>query len=841
MAEPHPPTVEPQPRVPETYPRPYTPLVALQTRLLLGGEALNSSNTTLSEVTAEQLHSVSEPTYTLLHTASLGERKTHWQGREDGVFSEQKQAWIQHTTSLFQKEQTQQFFQSTQGRTWGGVLGDLGIIPNTFTHETAQQLYDTYLQKGQEGEESGIQKFVKKVLDTHKNQDGTINHTKLQEDLSAIEWTANIFGNNSAAIISQLIDAEATRQAQPDQILHQANQQETHANQETTRVNNLTLRERQLLIFLTGGPLPLIQGQQRVEAEERAEEEQQATTATFDIDQDVSSDVLLQTTIYSKEKDQRVAAFENAWKERWEDPKRLYFQTKKEESPFSKYSSRGWKIHLAFEKGKEEDMTKFLYTSGLYFKVEGQVGTYFNGTNASGATIYIGSYDNMMTISEYIEQNMGQFLVDGRPITLGGKVVNVGSGSDIEVRPRITARFDVQKSPFGVMGGNGKYSEYGIGTWTGFGGMPLLSKYAMEEVKIEDSWNSLTSDQRKVAFERLKQMYDESKAEAIKDFGEEFLLGKKQETSITPEANEQAIIEGRGFDEIERVGWPAYREALTKTSYSQMFDYQMQEIERLRQEAQQYPQTSTPEQILQQNIQVRDRVTNLRQQLKQDYARSKDLPFYCFDGTNSKFVARGKNQGGMSGPLTRIYLGVATRHAPEAFASLLQALQDEEATDIDFVINLDNFYPEPLNTGVEENSLIIYIPQKNIAVMEKVAKAIRRAKQTNPAPWEMSPEEKAELKQWMTHGFKIPLDNTTAFVEMDNERSYDTGARVEIGNEFHPNYNFTRIPIADRMQTIAAGLKRYTPDRPGIFTSTDYDIKKRRKYMPGLLFEESTP
>lgn len=229
----------------------------------------------------------------------------------------------------------------------------------------------------------------------------------------------------------------------------------------------------------------------------------------------------------------RVQLFEKAWQQRW---KNGYFQTKKEESPFSEYSSRGWKIHIAFRKGKEKEVAQFLFVKELCFKLQSTGGTYFNERKTSGATIYIGSWDNMQEIAGIIEENLGELLEDGRTIKVGDKTVNVGTGSDIEVRPKIAARFDVAKTKFGWLSGNKpyKYAEAGIFVWQDrFGGIPILERYSGEVAKIIWGGYKLPPEQQKKYFKenkenymRLNAIYQESAWELIKDFGRKFVFGK---------------------------------------------------------------------------------------------------------------------------------------------------------------------------------------------------------------------------------------------------------------------------------------------------------------------------
>lgn len=145
--------------------------------------------------------------------------------------------------------------------------------------------------------------------------------------------------------------------------------------------------------------------------------------------------------------------FEVEWNKQWDVSKfKRVFKNKKETSIFSRYSSRGWKVHLTIKLGAEKEVAKFLYEHGLHFKVEAGSGTYFVGNLSSGATIYIGSYDNMMTVAEIILHSfIAQFLI---PVTsyysAGNRRIAKGSGSDIEIKPNIMARFDVIKSRYGL-------------------------------------------------------------------------------------------------------------------------------------------------------------------------------------------------------------------------------------------------------------------------------------------------------------------------------------------------------------------------------------------------------
>lgn len=140
-------------------------------------------------------------------------------------------------------------------------------------------------------------------------------------------------------------------------------------------------------------------------------------------------------------------------------------------------------------------------------------------------------------------RNIGEFLRDGATVKVGDKEIRIGSGSDIEILPKITARFDVAKTKFGWIGDKEeqekrkklgpreyKYSEYGLPSWSGLGGIPILSKYSREESETTNTkrWNKASEAERRKYLERMKAIYEESKKELIKDFGAEFLLGKQK-------------------------------------------------------------------------------------------------------------------------------------------------------------------------------------------------------------------------------------------------------------------------------------------------------------------------
>ena len=243
------------------------------------------------------------------------------------------------------------------------------------------------------------------------------------------------------------------------------------------------------------------------------------------------TDRLLKETVFATPEviAERGVAFDEQWPERWrQDRIKTIFQSERSESPFAKYSSQGWKIHIAYGRGREREVSRFLFQSGLYFKTQAGIGTWFNGTHESGSTIYVGSEPAMEQVAQHI-QILGSVLTDGPSTELSFKSgeklrIRNGSGSDIEVLPKILARFDVAKTPHGWASGTGKYAEHGLPSWVvAFGipgGLPLLKDDNEHLSRLEG--NSVDPNDLVDVYSTAQKR---AQAELVSDFGEHFVLG----------------------------------------------------------------------------------------------------------------------------------------------------------------------------------------------------------------------------------------------------------------------------------------------------------------------------
>lgn len=305
----------------------------------------------------------------------------------------------------------------------------------------------------------------------------------------------------------------------------------------------------------------------------------------------------------------------------------------------------------------------------------------------------------------------------------------------------------------------------------------------------------------------------------------------------TGDPNREEILEGNGWEEIERVGWEAYRQELVNVPYSQIMERQLGPIRDLRQRPLP-PHTSemSPNSILVRNSEAKLRAFELSQTMVKDHGADTPGSFTAFRGGDKKLFARGRSLKMSDRPVRRFYFSVLTRKAPEAFQSLVESLEQEGVMEhSDVALNLET-YQDELKKTFENNTLILYMYGDHPEQLTKVARAVRRAKeQGNPDAWKMGPKDEARARESMLKDFIVPLDGTSGFVEMSSLQSYHAGDRGHMYEEI------TRGPVSQRIsaEKLQQEMQTWTPEKPGIFA--DQFLKHRRKYMPGLVFEKPQP
>ncbi len=304
------------------------------------------------------------------------------------------------------------------------------------------------------------------------------------------------------------------------------------------------------------------------------------------------------------------------------------------------------------------------------------------------------------------------------------------------------------------------------------------------------------------------------------------------------EVNIENVLEGRGLEEIARVGWGKYREALTQNSYADIIDHQIDQIEeiKLREE----PKTGrVPEWLIHNlNVKASARARELSEFLTTEYAKDKQSSFFAYQDRGKKLIVQGREtimdekDTPIDNHLTRIYLSVLTRNSPEAFKALFDSFVDEGVMDyVQLALNLENYEADSLDRPFEDNTIIIYVYGQNSDRLTKVAKAITRAKNESAQDlWKFGSEDLAKAKEMITKDFMIPLDDTTAFVEAKDINSYHAGVYGRMRRAITGELPTTEISLGE----LSDKFKKWTPEYPGLIEE-DPD---RRCYMPALVFDK---
>lgn len=214
--------------------------VALQTRLLLGGEALNPDKLDLKKVSDENLRDISNQTFDILSIASTNERSQYWQEKSEGdaslnSYETQMKSWVSDVVKFVNQE--------------------------NFTEKEAMDMYNTYFIG--EGKISAIDRYVISIVNElsqlKQSKTGVNLDEILEQGLPEIKKMANIFGGNSSEIIENLILARAklTDPAKKQELIEQANEEKTVEGSPTLRLNWLNPDEERLLNWLDSPILPI--------------------------------------------------------------------------------------------------------------------------------------------------------------------------------------------------------------------------------------------------------------------------------------------------------------------------------------------------------------------------------------------------------------------------------------------------------------------------------------------------------------------------------------------------------------------------------------------------------
>jgi len=215
--------------------------MGLQGRLAMGGEALNPNAVNVA-VAKDALGRQDDATFALMHKASLRERDAFWAGQHETSYDARLSSW---KTSLVESinDRSSYFGSNEKGQKQAGFFAKIGIDTKRFTDSSAQAVYDKYCAG--DTPEANISRFARDVVASCRKPDGTVDMTAVHDALPAARWLANIFGGESAELLTQMIDAEVGRETHADAFVARASE----------KVNDLSDHEKKLLSFLTEIPI----------------------------------------------------------------------------------------------------------------------------------------------------------------------------------------------------------------------------------------------------------------------------------------------------------------------------------------------------------------------------------------------------------------------------------------------------------------------------------------------------------------------------------------------------------------------------------------------------------
>ncbi len=257
-------------------------MIALHTRMALGGEALNPNNRNLPPITDEQLTNLNQ-TVAIAAIGSTAERVSYWKKRwqeiinkdanlsqldEQKKFEKQMEIWVAEMVSIFKDPKNRNFINRLSQRMIGG------INLNGFNEQTAQRIYQRYFTSQEQGETttvtittetgqekvcipSNLNQFIDDIIAAYNN-----NYDEIVADLDIIQWFAGIFGSSNQEeepkqihanqVIRELIHTriKLADQQRMQKLINQANESKIIDGQITSRINWLNPTEETCLNWL---------------------------------------------------------------------------------------------------------------------------------------------------------------------------------------------------------------------------------------------------------------------------------------------------------------------------------------------------------------------------------------------------------------------------------------------------------------------------------------------------------------------------------------------------------------------------------------------------------------
>lgn len=231
------------------------------------------------------------------------------------------------------------------------------------------------------------------------------------------------------------------------------------------------------------------------------------------------------------------------------------------------------------------------------------------------------------------------------------------------------------------------------------------------------------------------------------------------------------IMGGDLLPVIERKGWSFVREQLEGMTWDPIANTQIEIIKKLRLQPENIKRHLQNEQLL------RDDIIACVKKTRQFYSKERDCPYYAsttgagaeFGGNKLVLVGRSVADFGKE-KATRIYTAVTLENIKDSFEQLRKQLHSDGvlghillAMNLETLDNVDFW-------KVDNNAIIICVPDSNPEILTKLANSLKRVKEANKNLFTVPPSQLARVKANATSEFLVPLDNTTWFVEVERER-----------------------------------------------------------------------
>lgn len=305
------------------------------------------------------------------------------------------------------------------------------------------------------------------------------------------------------------------------------------------------------------------------------------------------------------------------------------------------------------------------------------------------------------------------------------------------------------------------------------------------------------------------------------------------EIKILEHARDQ-IKNGQCLEIINEIGWEEFKKILIDTNYSEIVEGAIKQIQDLEQINKDTNTGPAPEWLTHNNNEeAKLRIKKVETELMAHFSQSDSTP--CVVHSNAKkimvsgnSIARNDRGESVETPVTRIYFSVATQRSPEAFKALIIGLEQQGILDtIEVAYNLENFEGDSINKIFENNTIILYVYGTKPNILEKISQTITEVKNDNPDPWKLSARSLIRSKENVAKDFMIPLDDTTAFVEMPSNESYHSTVRGHVFQELTGQFPWTKMNLSDFSKSLSVWKK----DHPNSVAG----FKNRLKHMPGIL------